>query len=178
MNLKVYFAKDISTHYLTQRQTVLSPRVTVFLEFQLTTSCRGRPYADKVYDGSYFISTHYLTQRQTPCAPPVQTIPTYFNSLPHAEVDRGQGSGQYDRACISTHYLTQRQTRAEMTVEIQKLFQLTTSRRGRPAVSLLICRRKYFNSLPHAEVDPLPIPLRNCDESFQLTTSRRGRQRI
>ena len=40
-------------------------RIFWFLMFQLTTSRRGRRYADKVYEGDYFVSTHDLTKRST-----------------------------------------------------------------------------------------------------------------
>ena len=38
-------------------------------------------------------------------------------------------------------------------------FQLTTSRRGRRRICDIVCRISYFNSRPHEEVDELFVPL-------------------
>ena len=99
--------------------------VTLIL-FQLTTSRRGR---------------------QEPF--PMQR---YFNSRPHEEVDQFV-HGFRDFLNISTHDLTKRSTwlhSAHFTIEV---FQLTTSRRGRPDMSPPASAKKYFNSRPHEEVD-------------------------
>ena len=56
---------------------------------------------------------------------------SYFNSLPHTEVD-------------------------DVIEELQKnliLFQLTTSHRGRREFDTLLRETSHFNSLPHTEVD-------------------------
>ena len=84
---KEWLRKYISTHYLTQRQTLV---------YENTTS-------------SIAISTHYLTQRQTTGDPKPEENFLNFNSLPHTEVDR-RGPYLFVRNRISTHYLTQRQT--------------------------------------------------------------------
>ena len=121
------------------------------------------------------LSTHYLTQRQK--------------------------KRKVCRLCllhISTHYLTQRQTdplgifilfvifqlttsrrgrpEASNAAATLEIFQLTTSRRGRPECGIRIFYQySYFNSLPHAEVDNgRKWQLRRI-WIFQLTTSRRGR---
>ena len=59
------------------------------------------------------------------------------------------------------------------------IFQLTTSRRGRPTL-MSFAENAYtnFNSLPHAEVDGKLALNPIVFEPFQLTTSRRGRQSI
>ena len=62
------------------------------------------------------------------------------------------------------------------TMLADQMFQLTTSRRGRPFLSYIsltfyIC----FNSRPHEEVDILDLLHVETDQLFQLTTSRRGR---
>ena len=62
---KEWLRKYISTHYLTQRQTLV---------YENTTS-------------SIAISTHYLTQRQTTGDPKPEENFLNFNSLPHTEVD-------------------------------------------------------------------------------------------
>ena len=56
------------------------------------------------------------------------------------------------------------------------IFQLTTSRRGRPTL-MSFAENAYtnFNSLPHAEVDGKLALNPIVFEPFQLTTSRRGR---
>ena len=77
----------------------------------------------------------------------------YFNSLPHAEVD------QWNSSCLHDAFK----------------FQLTTSRRGRPAVHMQYRLLLYFNSLPHAEVDGKEASF-FISIIFQLTTSRRGRR--
>ena len=101
--------------------------------FQLTTSRRGRP---KVH---FAISVHGIFQlttsrrgRRDDWGSWIYTS-YHFNSLPHAEVDRGV-----------------RETRARRSE-----FQLTTSRRGRLYVDAFARLQMYFNSLPHAEVDRL-----------------------
>ena len=76
-----------------------------------------------------------------------------FNSLPHAEVD-----GNWNEF-----------------LENERLFQLTTSRRGRQEPYRNSSTDYYFNSLPHAEVDNGVENKRILELQFQLTTSRRGR---
>ena len=197
-SVKCAICADISTHYLTQRQTIRSrcliPSVRIFQlttsrrgrpeaasssiptdSFQLTTSRRGRLYLRKDGIIMYLISTHYLTQRQTD----VLLFPS-------------------QDLYISTHYLTQRQTAVPPFVIRFAGFQLTTSRRGRQSSWLYIffifsisthylTQRQTvqqllqvlsigdFNSLPHAEVDIDLAGEFKFPEIFQLTTSRRGR---
>ena len=55
------------------------------------------------------------------------------------------------------------------------IFQLTTSRRGRRLWTSETTRWRYFNSLPHAEVDGCGSARCGRLQVFQLTTSRRGR---
>ena len=55
------------------------------------------------------------------------------------------------------------------------LFQLTTSRRGRPDIALPLTVYARFNSRPHEEVDDDSDGLSGHTLAFQLTTSRRGR---
>ena len=99
--------------------------------FQLTTSRRGRRFLLAHIYYSFFISTHYLTQRQTYSDLRPEYIGVHFNSLPHAEVDGHD----------------------EFKLVDCKIFQLTTSRRGRLE--------------EHCLYDSFCV--------FQLTTSRRGR---
>ena len=121
---------DISTHYLTQRQTGMDQEQQQDMLFQLTTSRRGRPgqrkrsHAARHFNslphaevdgrvwkssGTTCISTHYLTQRQTEINKEMGNEMYNFNSLPHAEVD-------YIRNAVIIGFIA---------------FQLTTSRRGR-----------------------------------------------
>ena len=126
----------------------------------------------------------------------------YFNSRPHEEVDlasrdaaaASRGISTHDLTKrsttliiaiiaminISTHDLTKRSTRQNMEpLRMEKIFQLTTSRRGRLLVDL-DCGdlAEYFNSRPHEEVDRTFPSGKVLDTIFQLTTSRRGRREI
>ena len=77
-----------------------------------------------------------------------------FNSRPHAEVDVSSAHARKFCNAFSTHDLTQRSTIFCNTWLFCHTFQLTTSRRGRPACD------PFCQPHPH---------------TFQLTTSRRGR---
>ena len=192
----VDYEDSISTHYLTQRQTgfpvpllpifpfqlttshrgrLSSPRApapadifqlttshrgrlqTAFVTvapsvFQLTTSHRGRRRIQCKRTFTISISTHYLTQRQTKCS-------NFYNRI----------------GFISTHYLTQRQTSWPFVNVFPATFQLTTSHRGRLLDHPHLPQRLYFNSLPHTEVDHVPVWFYKTKNVFQLTTSHRGR---
>ena len=100
----------ISTHYLTQRQT--------FLEFTI--------------DLLKNISTHYLTQRQTKqhCTCTLCNRKFQLTTSHRGRHQRIQLSVIDFK--ISTHYLTQRQTLFHLSYKIFYItFQLTTSHRGR-----------------------------------------------
>ena len=129
------------------------------LPFQLTTSQGGRPM---------------------PLSP--LCVVLYFNSRPREEVDSLISSLLLRYISISTHDLTRRSTRKQTIYNnLERIFQLTTSRGGRPAAcycswyssyisthdltkrSTLVFFRLlmlgiYFNSRPHEEVDA-------CDQS-------------
>ena len=99
----------ISTHDLTKRSTICaSGNRRCPCSFQLTTSRRGRQYADRRPAEVKKISTHDLTKRST-------------NGT--SEKIRGR--------FISTHDLTKRSTHFCSTFWKVSVFQLTTSRRGR-----------------------------------------------
>ena len=100
------------------------------MTFQLTTSRRGRRKHYFIDTPLEILSTHDLTQRST-----------YFSFV------------CYSFSHLSTHDLTQRSTCKRLIVGEFNIFQLTTSRRGRP-----IC-----------------FPYSAFLLIFQLTTSRRGR---
>ena len=59
-----------------------------------------------------------------------------------------------------------------------KFFQLTTSRGGRPAPLWALHRRYFFNSRPLVEIDIAAALLSGILLFFQLTTSRGDRQGI
>ncbi len=124
--------------------------------FQLTTSRRGRRIRlGYSFSLSYFNSLPHAEVDQK--LQMLQQRWKYFNSLPHAEVD-----AEYD--VISSG---------------ASKFQLTTSRRGRPECGIRIFYQySYFNSLPHAEVDGGGFGGNGGNGTFQLTTSRRGRPYI
>ena len=150
----------------------------------------------------------------------LQKVSCHFNSRPHEEVDNSEYIINNERNIsthdltkrstfifrsitalldISTHDLTKRSTlRVKFIAGPFQLFQLTTSRRGRPCSHVPFSTNKYFNSRPHEEVD---LAFRNSQKitfvisthdltkrsttastssslvgnAFQLTTSRRGR---
>ena len=99
---------------------------------------------------------------------------TYFNSRPHEEVDK-----QWFRRClmvnISTHDLTKRSTSPRLLAFRELIFQLTTSRRGRPYIALNNEYHMPFQ-LTTSRRGRLMDKLESVEtEVFQLTTSRRGR---
>ena len=105
--------------------------------FQLTTSRRGRHNrAVSVPVNSNFNSLPHAEVDHITSV--TLLIHHYFNSLPHAEVDSSAWRWLYG----------------------QRIFQLTTSRRGRRDNRSAWMLLEHFNSLPHAEVD--------CDCGCQL----------
>ena len=87
--------------------------------FQLTTSRRGRRGIAPMWKAHDSVSTHDLTKRSTgPALTPCQWQKS-FNSRPHEEVD---GIPYVD-------------------IAVTDMFQLTTSRRGRPAA---FCHLRLF----------------------------------
>ena len=128
-----------------------------------------------IYYSPPFFSTHDLTQRSTGVSSHQPFILSFFNSRPHAEVDR-MGHIQY-----GTMILFNSRPHAEVDSISFTSFP----------------RIQFFNSRPHAEVDIASNFLINCcffsthdltqrstivrivimlrSRSFQLTTSRRGR---
>ena len=75
--------------------------------FQLTTSRRGRRYQERFCPpGIYFNSLPHAEVDKELAIQPV--LYKYFNSLPHAEVDDGSEAITGRPVYISTHYLTQR----------------------------------------------------------------------
>ena len=164
-----YTGNLISTHYLTQRQTVSLWHPTAkcvisthYLTQRQTNSCNRRLFR-RIHISTHYltqrqtilrdnclcnhvISTHYLTQRQTQLTLVSSTVLVYFNSLPHTEVDPYPPlQGRY-----------------------QQSFQLTTSHRGRPVrqhIEDII--NSNFNSLPHTEVD---LWSQQCSHLQQIST--------
>ena len=100
-----------------------------------------------------FISTHDLTKRSTQVPEVINRLVENFNSRPHEEVD--------------TAYL---QTPLEY-----RLFQLTTSRRGRQFDVLAILLPVTISTHDLTKRSTLKIFIRTITLIFQLTTSRRGR---
>ncbi len=99
--------------------------------FQLTTSRRGRRWQSAGFFMTYAISTHDLTKRSTVGFRVWATHRKYFNSRPHEEVDDALRH-VVAHIVISTHDLTKRSTFLRCPFWTPFLFQLTTSRRGRP----------------------------------------------
>ena len=143
--------------------------------FQLTTSRRGRRIRlGYSFSLSYFNSLPHAEVDQK--LQMLQQRWKYFNSLPHAEVD-----AEYDvisSGASKFQLTTSRRGRLTDSPDcpLNWVFQLTTSRRGRQYSVLLPGRQRYFNSLPHAEVDATRQYKNALRIAFQLTTSRRGRQ--
>ncbi len=120
-----------STHDLSWRSTRTHYNRRNFLLVQLTTSRGGR-------------REHIITAE----------IFFFFNSRPLVEVDC-KCNLRWDRYIFSTHDLSWRSTLLWFTHGVtERIFQLTTSRGGRPSCSMTV--------------------LHNL--TFQLTTSRGGRQ--
>ena len=123
----------ISTHYLTQRQTDPLGIFILFVIFQLTTSRRGRPEASNAAATLEIFQLTTSRRGRPECGIRIFYQYSYFNSLPHAEVDKMSGIFT-TISNISTHYLTQRQTVFEDVDMTDDVFQLTTSRRGRQTI--------------------------------------------
>ena len=143
------------------------------------------------------ISTHYLTQRST-------TQQEYYPDVERCQLTTSRRGRLVEALEMPEHtkfqLTTSRRGRPARAFGIPPsiLFQLTTSRRGRPGMNTMPRTLNHFNSLPHAEVDPLfssislllpyfnSLPHAEVDVLllsifapsviFQLTTSRRGRR--
>ena len=128
------------------------------LLFQLTTSRRGRQQRDRR----------------------MRRLMENFNSRPHEEVD-GAPRPQVLPLIISTHDLTKRSTILPGNITKKpEVFQLTTSRRGRPPFFKVVCIYEYFNSRPHEEVDAAllhPDLLENIS-THDLTKRSTSRSRV
>ena len=142
----------LSTHDLTQRSTPDACISLLICVFQLTTSRRGRLYQATVTVFNFYLSTHDLTQRSTYCDAVHSCIRT-FNSRPHAEVDSLNLQNMQHHLSFNSRPHAEVDGRIYVPPALFLYFQLTTSRRGRPA-SFIEAIKKY---------------------AFQLTTSRRGR---
>ena len=123
--------------------------------FQLTTSRRGRRHWYNHSGIRLNISTHDLTKRSTGMPEQVLDCSKHFNSRPHEEVD---SNSQY--LCVLTY-----------------IFQLTTSRRGRPAEGYAKKNIQKFQLTTSRRGRPVTGLTRMMMNTFQLTTSRRGRQK-
>ena len=98
--------------------------------FQLTSSRRGWHQVPEHLKDCIRISTHILTKRMT--------------------------RGRYritESHGISTHILTKRMTILQSTEDLERIFQLTSSRRGWQGTVAVVPGREYFNSHPHEEDD-------------------------
>ncbi len=124
--------------------------------FQLTTSRRGRLEMQPRDIIKFVISTHDLTKRSTDIPLTVCSILLDFNSRPHEEVD----------------------SLTSVTSFWEIPFQLTTSRRGRPFPSCLICSCFSFQLTTSRRGRRLSPGHNLLPPQFQLTTSRRGRPLI
>ena len=102
----------------------------IIMEFQLTTSRRGRHGCCGHRQRRRDISTHDLTKRSTSLVQSQRYPLKYFNSRPHEEVDDSTVDNAKDKY-ISTHDLTKRSTEDIAKLDTRATFQLTTSRRGR-----------------------------------------------
>ena len=161
--------------------------------FQLTISQGDRHQLLSETSRSAIISTHDLTKRSTPRTFLFRNLDSCFNSRPHEEVDM-RFLSQLHIISVSTHDLTKRSTLTLLWREWFKMFQLTTSRRGRPFLKLLIqtcncvsthdltkrstasadgskMQVRCFNSRPHEEVDDeyVKTQLRNTVSTHDLT---------
>ena len=99
----------------------------------------------------------------------------YFNSRPHEEVDITACPG-FNPTIISTHDLTKRSTAWAVKAVRTAIFQLTTSRRGRPPPQHYYIKKYWISThdLTKRSTQSSLTSLTN-PTTFQLTTSRRGR---
>ena len=88
-NVKIF---NVSTHDLTKRSTNFAVCNLWNVEFQLTTSRRGRRTKHGYFISSLLVSTHDLTKRSTWLSPTQQILHRSFNSRPHEEVDDSSAS--------------------------------------------------------------------------------------
>ena len=136
--------------------STLVAAVSYGLMFQLTTSRRGRQNIKRHGLYKFLVSTHDLTKRSTEGRSETKRLDGCFNSRPHEEVDPTVQHIMHLLTVVSTHDLTKRSTpyslicsaiicsfnsRPHEEVDISPyfnhsfftfVFQLTTSRRGRP----------------------------------------------
>ena len=148
-------SRCISTHYLIQRQTKSRKRGEKVFPFQLTTSYRGRPQ-DMISRSSAISFQLTTSHRGRPFIWKTAIFILNFNSLPHTEVDKSPDAA--DNWSCTFQLTTSHRGRhvQESNTTIRKAFQLTTSHRGRRfSAYFLATLWKYFNSLPHTEVDRL-----------------------
>ena len=103
----------------------------------------------------------------------------YFNSRPREEVDSLISSLLLRYISISTHDLTRRSTRKQTIYNnLERIFQLTTSRGGRLARREIEVKKEIFQltTSQGGRLARFSNPIRN--ELFQLTTSQGGRHNI
>ena len=150
----------------------------LLLSFQLTTSRRGRQGSccRSSEDPPYFNSLPHaeVDRISSRTARRLQ----HFNSLPHAEVDNHYKSTSHLYIHFNSLPHAEVDRNSCFIYNVFLLFQLTTSRRGRLPAAPLWTSSQYFNSLPHAEVDTVLLTPSALPSTFQLTTSRRGRQQF
>ena len=189
----------ISTHDLTRRST----RIPFCPQYR-REHFNSRPHEEVDFDEVALMPESFVFQLTTSrggrrgCPSESRTGYSYFNSRPHEEVDQiptkpkeyedisthdlTKRSTEAERipvedSDISTHDLTKRSTFSPFCVRIgHKIFQLTTSRRG---------RLNYVTSTKPYMVFQLTTSRRGrrqearkkwLRDTFQLTTSRRGRR--
>ena len=141
--------------------------------FQLTTSRRGRQHG--VHTGSSTQEDFNSRPHEEVDAQRTRSCKwqSYFNSRPHEEVDRRNGI-RGGKHYISTHDLTKRSTWRIALHHTGAVFQLTTSRRGRPDVRAEDPQNgiSTHDLTKRSTVSSGTVP---SVITFQLTTSRRGR---
>ena len=147
--------------------------------FQFTTSQGGRPRSICI---AFPISIFQFTTSQGGRLCPQEGNCTQgsFNSRPHKEVDISlcasvdvnrlsihdltrrstcRISLGDSRCILSIHDLTRRSTLLNFSLLVGVSFQFTTSQGGRLGSTTMSNVFSSFNSRPHKEVDPCPIPL-------------------
>ena len=147
----------ISTHYLTQRQTNLSDDAVSLVIISTHYLTQRQTTIQLVKLLKLQISTHYLTQRQT-----IQMfeICGAIDISTHYLTQRQTGTAllnilDYD---ISTHYLTQRQTFLPcIFLYSSKYFNSLPHTEVDVSIFLRRKAESHFNSLPHTEVDSIPF---------------------
>ena len=165
----------ISTHILTKRMTQRYCRWIKRVNISTHILTKRMTDLDNIIGGGVPISTHILTKRMTVLAQSGLTAEEHFNSHPHEEDDSVEMSAYRVPYHFNSHPHEEDDKVLEDFLDSIQIFQLTSSRRGWPSLSVIVTSlHTNFNSHPHEEDDHLTGQELEDLSAFQLTSSRRG----